>query len=34
MEQIPRAEQLEQKHTYWRQHIDSWQETGLTQVIV
>ena len=31
MEQISKAEQLEQKHTYWRQHIDSWQETGLTQ---
>ncbi len=27
-----RAEQLEQKRTYWKQHIDSWQETGLTQV--
>ena len=26
-----RAEQLEQKRTYWKQHIDSWQETGLTQ---
>ena len=26
-----RAEQLEQKRTYWRQHIDSWQETGLSQ---
>jgi hypothetical protein len=31
MEQICRAEQLEQKRTYWKQHIDSWQETGLTQ---
>ena len=31
MEQISRAEQLEQKRTYWKQHIDSWQETGLTQ---
>jgi hypothetical protein len=26
-----RAEQLEQKRSYWKQHIDSWQETGLTQ---
>jgi hypothetical protein len=26
-----RAEQLEQKRTYWKQHIDSWQETGVTQ---
>ena len=26
-----RAEQLEQKRTYWKQHIASWQETGLTQ---
>jgi hypothetical protein len=31
MEQISRAEQLEQKRSYWKQHIDSWQETGLTQ---
>ena len=31
MEQITRAEQLEQKRTYWKQHIESWQETGLTQ---
>ena len=31
MEQISRAEQLEQKRTYWKQHIDNWQETGLTQ---
>jgi hypothetical protein len=31
MEQISRAEQLEQKRTYWKQHIESWQETGLTQ---
>ena len=27
-----RAEQLEQKRTFWKQHIESWQETGLTQV--
>ena len=31
MEQLSRAEQLEQKRTYWKQHINSWQETGLTQ---
>jgi hypothetical protein len=31
MDQISRAEQLEQKRSYWKQHIDSWQETGLTQ---
>ena len=32
MGQISRAEQLEQKRTYWKQHIESWQETGLTQI--
>ena len=26
-----RSEQLEQKRTYWKQHIDHWQQTGLTQ---
>ena len=31
MEQVSRSEQLEQKRTYWKQHIESWQETGLTQ---
>lgn len=31
MEQISRAEQLEQKRIYWKQQIESWQETGLTQ---
>jgi hypothetical protein len=31
MEQIFRAKQLEQKRTYWKQHIESWQQTGLTQ---
>ena len=31
MVQTSRAEQLEQKRTYWKQHIDSWQETGLSQ---
>ena len=32
MEQLSRAEQLEQKRTYWKQHIESWQQMGLTQV--
>jgi hypothetical protein len=31
MHELSRAEQLEQKRTYWKQHIESWQETGLTQ---
>jgi len=31
MDETFRAEQLEQKRSYWKQHIDSWQETGLTQ---
>ena len=31
MDQLSRAEQLEQKRSYWKQHIDSWQEKGLTQ---
>ena len=31
MLELSRAEQLEQKRSYWKQHIDSWQETGLTQ---
>ena len=31
MHELSRAEQLEQKRSYWKQHIDSWQETGLTQ---
>jgi hypothetical protein len=31
MGQLSRAEQLEQKRSCWKQHIDSWQETGLTQ---
>ena len=30
MEELSRAEQLEQKRSYWKQHIDTWQETGLT----
>ena len=32
MDQLSSAEQLEQKRSYWKQHIDSWQETGLTQI--
>ena len=32
MEKLSRAEQLEQKRSYWKHHIESWQETGLTQV--
>jgi len=32
MHEKSRAEQLEQKRSYWKQHIDSWQQTGLTQV--
>ena len=32
MLELSRAEQLEQKRSYWKQHIDSWQQTGLTQV--
>ena len=32
MDQLSRAEQLEQKRIFWKQHIDSWQETGLSQV--
>ena len=31
MDQISRAEELEQKRSYWKQHIDSWQESGLNQ---
>ena len=31
MDSISRAEQLEQKRTYWKHHIDRWQETGLSQ---
>jgi len=32
MEQLSRTEQLEKKRTYWKQQIDSWQQTGLTQI--
>ncbi len=31
MEQLSRAEQLERKRTYWKHHIESWRETGLSQ---
>ena len=31
MEELSRAEQLEQKRSYWKHHIESWQQTGLTQ---
>jgi hypothetical protein len=31
MHELSRSEQLEQKRSYWKQHIDSWQQTGLTQ---
>lgn len=31
MEQLSRAEQLEQKRSYWKQQIEQWQQTGLTQ---
>ncbi len=31
MDQISRAEELEQKRSYWKQHIESWQVTGQTQ---
>ncbi len=31
MEQTYRSEPIDQKRSYWKQHIQSWQETGLTQ---
>jgi hypothetical protein len=31
MEQLSRAEQLEQKRSYWKQQIEQWQQSGLTQ---
>ena len=31
MDQISKAEQLEQKRRHWKQHIDSWQEMGLSR---
>ena len=30
-EQLSRAELLEQKRSYWKQHIESWQSSGSTQ---
>ena len=32
MHELSSAEQLEQKRSYWKQHIDNWQQTSLTQV--
>ena len=31
MEQLSRAEQLEQKRSYWKQQIEQWQQSGLSQ---
>jgi hypothetical protein len=31
MEQLSRAEELEQKRRYWKNQIEQWQQTGLTQ---
>ena len=31
MEQLSRAEELEQKRNYWKQQIEQWQQTGLSQ---
>ena len=31
MDQLPRAERLKQTRSCWKRHIESWQETGLTQ---
>lgn len=30
-EQLSRAERSEQSRTYWKQHIESWRSSGLTQ---
>ena len=30
-EQLSRAEESRQKREYWKRHIDSWQESGLSQ---
>ena len=30
-EQLSRAEQLEQKRSYWKRHIEHWQQSGLSQ---
>lgn len=31
-EQLSRAERIEQNRTYWKQHIENWRSSGLTQV--
>jgi len=31
MEEASRGEELEQKRSFWKQHIESWQESGLSQ---
>jgi hypothetical protein len=31
MDQLSGAEQLEQKRSYWKQQIEQWQQTGLSQ---
>jgi len=31
MSELSKAEQLKQKRIYWKRHIESWQESGLTQ---
>ena len=31
MDQLSRAEQLEQKRSYWKQQIEQWQQSGLSQ---
>jgi len=31
MEQLSRAEEQEQKRSYWKQQIEQWQQTGLSQ---
>ena len=31
MEQLSRAEELEQKRSYWKQQIEQWQQSGLSQ---
>ena len=31
MDELSRAEQLEQKRIYWKQQIEQWQQTGLSQ---
>ena len=31
MDQLSRAEELEQKRSYWEQQIEQWQQSGLSQ---